>query len=181
MRDEAVRAKTGRGWAEWVAILDAAGAAARPHAEIARLVHSTYGVSGWWAQSVTVGYERIKGLRAIGQRREGSWETAKSKTVAVSVARLFRAFSVAKERRRWLPEPWKVRTARAGKSMRATWGDGTPVDVYFLAKGRGKSAVTIQHRKLPSGERAAELKRLWADRLEALARWLQSEGSAGRR
>lgn len=92
----------------------------------------------------------------------------------VSLARLFRSFSVAKGRRRWLPEPWKVRTAISDKSMRATWGDGTPVDVYFAGKGRGKSVVAIQHRKLVSKERARELKRLWGERLDELARVLAS-------
>jgi hypothetical protein len=27
----------------------------------------SYKIPGWWAQTVTVGYERIKGLRAVGE------------------------------------------------------------------------------------------------------------------
>lgn len=172
MSDEAVRAKTGRSWAEWVEVLDAEGAAAWPHREIAELVHSSYGLPDWWSQTVTVGYERIKGLREIGQRRSGDWEATKSKTVPVPIAELYRAFSNARTRARWLPEPVTVRSARAEKAMRLLWEDGTPVEVGFYAKSPGKSQVAIQHRKLRSRERVDAMKRLWGERLEALARSL---------
>ena len=42
------------------------------HTEIAAMVNKTWKVDGWWSQTVTVGYERIKGLRARGQRRDGT-------------------------------------------------------------------------------------------------------------
>jgi len=52
---------------------------------------------------VTVGYERIRGLRDIGQRRSGTCEASKSKTLPVPIAELYRAFSDGRMRRRWLP------------------------------------------------------------------------------
>ncbi len=62
LSDEAIRQGSGKTWAEWVEILDTWGAADKQHKEIARYV-SDLGVDGWWAQGVTVGYERIKELR----------------------------------------------------------------------------------------------------------------------
>ena len=44
-----------------------------PHKEIARYVREKFAVSGWWAQTITVGYERIRGLREKGQRRSGGY------------------------------------------------------------------------------------------------------------
>ena len=70
MSDAAVKKATGRDWREWVAILDAEKSAEKPHRDIARYVASL-GTPDWWSQTVTVGYERIRGLRAIGQRRGG--------------------------------------------------------------------------------------------------------------
>ena len=170
MSDETIAAKTGCSWERWVAHLDHWGAAEKPHREIADHVHQKFHVPGWWAQAVTVGYERIRGLRAIGQRRGGAFEASKSKTVAAPVERLFAAFADARQRRRWLPAAGLVvRKATPAKSMRVTWDDGTSVELYFTAKGAGKSVVTVQHTKLPSGERAQELKRFWGERLEALA------------
>ncbi len=174
MSDDAVRAKTGRTWAEWVETLDAVDAASKPHKEIAEHVHAEHGVPGWWAQTVTVGYERIKGLREIGQRRSGAYEANKSKTLSVPLAALYRAFSDKRIRNRWLPgAELTVRTATPEKSMRITWEeDGTSVEVYFYAKGKEKSQVALQHRKLPSKAAAEKRKKFWAERLTALAELL---------
>ena len=68
MSDSAISGKTGRDWAGWVRLLDGLGAHAWPHRRIAETVHAEYGVREWWTQAVTVGYERIKGLREIGQQ-----------------------------------------------------------------------------------------------------------------
>lgn len=169
MSDDAVRAKTGRTWAQWVSLLDAEGAAERPHREIADLVHERFEVPGWWAQTVTVGYERIRGLREIGQRRGGSYEASKSKTLPVPLAELYGAFSTARARERWLPGvELKVRKATPEKSMRITWADGSSVELYFTAKGEKKSSVAIQHRKLATKSEAAKMREYWGERLGAL-------------
>ena len=71
-----------------------------------------YKVEGWWSQAVTVGYERIKGLRARGQRRDGSYEANKSRTYNVPVGTLFDAWADARVRGRWLDgEIGRVRTS----------------------------------------------------------------------
>src|SRR5258708_4913455 len=62
MRDAAVKAKTGCTWERWVQALDRVQAHAWPHREIARHVSARYKIPSWWAQMVTVGYERIRGL-----------------------------------------------------------------------------------------------------------------------
>src|SRR5512141_590280 len=82
MSDASVRSATGRGWAEWVALLDSAAAASKPHRDIVRHAAGP-SVTSWWSQMVTVGYERIRGLRERGQRRGGSYEAGKSRTFAV--------------------------------------------------------------------------------------------------
>jgi len=170
--------KTGASWAEWVRRLDAFGAVDKPHRETVEYVNGTFGVSGWWSQSVTVGYERIRGLRAIGQRRGGSYEANKSKTVPVPIDRLFAAWADAKTRRRWLPGvKLVVRKATANRSMRITWEeDGTSVVVGFEARGPQKSMVALTHQKLPDRARADELKRYWGERLAALAELLGAKG-----
>jgi uncharacterized protein YndB with AHSA1/START domain len=170
MSDEAVEAKTGCTWERWVHALDRAGAATWPHRAIAEYVHEKFDVPGWWAQTVTVGYERIRGLRDIGQRRDGAYEASKSRTIAAPLDRLYRAFSDARARATWLPGARvTVRTAQPGKSIRMTWEDGTSVEAYFTAKGHGKSQVAVQHRRLPSREAARDRKQFWDERLGALA------------
>ena len=169
MTDAIIEAKTGRTWQQWTRTLDGHGAHAMTHRDIAALVSKDYGVPDWWTQAVTVGYERIKGLRARGQRRDGTYEANKSRTFNVPVKALFDAWADADVRRRWLGSTVKVRTATSPRSMRLGWADGTIVVVGFEAKGTAKSVVALSHTKLPDKDTATRLKQYWAERLDALA------------
>lgn len=167
--DAILKEKTGCTWERWVKSLDHAKAYSWTHREIAKHVMEKYKVPGWWAQTVTVGYERIKGLRAVGQRRDGSFEASKSKTFPVPLARLYHAFHDARVRARWLPGvDLTVRTATREKSMRITWPDRTLVEVGFMNKGAGKSQVALAHGKLPDRAAVLRMKQYWAERLGAL-------------
>jgi hypothetical protein len=61
--DEAVKAKTGHDWTEWLEILDAAGGKGKTHKEIVAVLVNEHAVPDWWCQMVTVGYEQARGLR----------------------------------------------------------------------------------------------------------------------
>jgi hypothetical protein len=170
MSDAAVQAQTGRTWKQWVSELDAVGSVGLTHRDIAKHVHEAHGVSSWWSQAVTVGYERIRGLREIGQRRDGRYEASKSKTFAVTVSRLYRAFSVKRTRDRWLPGvDLRVRTSIVDKSMRISWPDGTSVHALFVAKGPRKSQLAVQHVGLARKQDGERAKAYWAERFAELA------------
>lgn len=174
LSDARLKEKTGCTWDKWVWALDRVGASAWPHKEIAQYVHEKYQVPGWWSQTVTVGYERIKGLREIGQRRSGAWEASKSRTLAAPLSATFRAFKQPKRRGTWLPGVKPVeRTAVPNKSIRFTWEDGSSVQVYFVSKGRSKTQVAVQHTKLMDRATADRLKAFWAERLDVLAGHLE--------
>jgi hypothetical protein len=126
---------------------------------------------------VTVGYERIKGLRARGQRLDGSYEVSKSRTFTVPVARLFDAWADAGTRRRWLKDASvKVRTSTVATSMRLGFSDGTIVALWFTPKGAAKSVVALAHTKLPDRETANRLKQYWSERLDALGEAIAERG-----
>jgi hypothetical protein len=173
MSDEAVKRATGRDWTEWVAVLDAANSREKPHREIATYVHSL-GTPDWWSQMVTVGYERVRGLRDMGQRRAGAYEASKSRTFPVPLATLFEAVANARKRARWLDVKLNVRTVNAkSNSIRGTLDDGTAVQFYFVDKGKEKSSVAIQHVKLADKAAIERSKQEWTDRLDALAKVLK--------
>lgn len=171
MSDAAVAKKTGRTWKEWTKALDAAGAQALPHKDIARRLHAEFGLPGWWAQMVTVGYERIRGLREKGQRRGGGYDVSKSRTYPVPVAELFEAFG---EHRRWLEDvKLAARKAQPGRSMRFSVEGGTALAVNFWPKGEGKSQVQIQEGRFGTRAAADAARARWARRLAALAEFLR--------
>src|SRR5680860_1290995 len=171
--DDAIEKGSGKNWAEWVEVLDAWGAADTAHTEIARHV-SDLGVDDWWAQSVTVGYERIKGLRATGQQRDGSFEGSASKTFPVGVDRLSAAWIDESERDQWLePGLLNLRTAQEGKSARFDIAnDGGILALYFTDKGPDKSSVQLQVVNLASKEAADTFRETWKTHLADLARHL---------
>jgi hypothetical protein len=173
MSDDKVSAKTGRTWQEWTRVLDAEGAAKMPHREIAVLVSEKYGAGDWWSQTVTVGYERIKGLRDRGQRRGGAYEAGKTKTFNVPVKTLFDAWASDTARRRWLKGvKTTVRTATSPKTVRLQWPDKTIVVIGFIAKGDAKSVVSVVHTKLPDKAASDAIKKEWTTHLDELTTFL---------
>ena len=171
----AVTKATGHDWSWWLSRLDADGFRKSPHREITRHVEETFDISAWWVQSTVIGYERIVGLREIGQSREGSYSANKSKTFPVKVETLFEAFSDARRREQWLRDfAWKTRTETPHRSIRLDGPDGCPVDLWFTSKGEAKSSVQVQQRKLPAKEDIERVKGEWAERLAALGRFLAS-------
>jgi hypothetical protein len=171
LSDESVKKATGCSWEKWVFVLDHAEGTEMSHRELAQHIHDKYHTPDWWTQMVAVGYERIRGLRAQGQRRSGEWEVSKSKTVAAPVKKLYAAFKTARGRAKWLADAnLTVRTAKPEKSMRVRWeDDGTPVDIVFVPRGETKCQVAIQHRKLASKADADRMRAFWSARLDALA------------
>ena len=166
---EALRQTTGRDYDEWFALLDSWGAPGRPFREISGFLTAEHGVSKWWAQKLIVEYEQARGLRPAGVRSDGTFTVTASKTVGVPVERLFEAFVDAKLRRRWQPgAKMRRRTAERGRSARFDWGDGSRVNATFLAAGKGKSQVAVEHAKLSDAGAAEEMKTYWRERLSAL-------------
>ena len=168
MSDEKIKEKTGCNWEKWVYALDRKKAYELSHSELAKLIKDKYRTPDWWAQTVAVGYERIKGLRARGQRRDGSYSANKSRTFNVPVETLFEAWTNAKERTKWLADRnVRIRKSTAPKSIRLEQ-DGSIIAVMFTKRGPSKSAVAIDEGKLPSREAAEAVKQYWSDRFDDL-------------
>jgi Activator of Hsp90 ATPase homolog 1-like protein len=168
--DEAVQGATGRGYDEWFALLDAAGMVSRKHGGIAAKLTDEHGVDSWWAQTITVGYERARGLRPAHGGRDGLYAVSASKTVDVPVEQVFEAFTDPKLLARWLPEGGlHERTSQSGKSARFDWDDGTTrVNVGFYPKDEARSRVALSHERLPDAETAERMKGHWRERLGEL-------------
>jgi len=174
--DETIRRRTGRGWEEWFEMLDGWGAPDRTHRETARWLAEQQDLHplAWNVQAVAASYERARGLREVGEKDDGFAITA-SRTVAVSVERLYDAFVGESVRREWLPDAGlQERTATRPKSARFDWGDGrTRVNVTFLAKGEARSTAALEHRRLADANEAERMKAYWRERLTALKSMLE--------
>jgi hypothetical protein len=160
--DESMRRATGKGHAEWFAILDAWGAMEHTHTEIARWLGETQGVPNWWTQNVTVSYERARGLRARHQMRDG-FSISATRTMTANAARALEAFTEPAIRNRWLPDaPLSPRPTRAALTARFDWADpASRVVVNVLPKSEDKVLVSVAHEQLPDAETGERLKASW--------------------
>jgi hypothetical protein len=174
--EETVLKNTGRSWDQWFKMLDKWGAKDKKHGEITRWLAEEHKVDGWWTQSVAVAYEQARGMRAPGQRADGTYSVSASKTVNVPVEELFEAFTNKKKREHWLGEfEFNVRTSRPGKSITASWEDAsTRVAFWFTSKDGAKSQVALAHEKISDAQQADELKLFWRERLNLLKKVLES-------
>lgn len=171
----ALEQATGRDWDAWFALLDAWGGSGQSHTRIARWLVEEHSVPGWWAQTVTVGYEQARGLRVPGQASDGRFRANASKTVNVPVERLFEAFTDPGPRSDWLAGDFSLRTSTSPKSLRADWLDGrTRLYVNFLPKGEHKSAAYLEHDRLRDADEVAESKAFWRHHLAALKKHLET-------
>jgi len=169
--DATSRARTGHGLAHWFAILDDFGAVEQGHTAAARHLYAAHKVPGWYAQGITVAYERARGVRRVNQRRDGVYEVSATKMVTAGTREVVAAFSDARQRRRWTnglaPDLAKaLATAlrapaskgfvvRADGQARYRYGWGaTTVQIYVYPKPGGTSQIVVAHSKLAS---AAEL------------------------
>src|SRR5262249_33834090 len=174
--DAAVKAKTGKVWAEWFAILDKAGAKKMPHKEIARYLYEKQKVPGWWAQMVAVGYEHERGLRQKFQDCNGNFAANSSRTLAAPPAKVFQAWTDEKTRQRWLHGAnLEITKATHGKSLRAKCDGDSRLSVYFYPSGK-KTRVAVDHMKLATSKDVLKMKSFWFEALNRLESLLVSVG-----
>jgi hypothetical protein len=184
--DASVLKKTGHDLAHWFAVLDKFGAVEKGHTASARHLYETHGVDGWYAQGITVSYERERGVRGVNQRCDGAWEVSVSKTITATTAQLVKAFTETRKRNDWIGEadPKLASAMAQGVADKKSKGfvvrpdglarfryrwDGTIVQLYAYPKPGGKMALTVQHTKLADGDAVERYRGQWKTAFNLLA------------
>lgn len=168
MSDESVRSATGRGWDEWCDILDAWPGHTQGHTAIAAYIREGHGVDGWWAQTVTVGYERITGLRLRYQQPDGTFSAGKSRTVIVDASSLREMLLDDTDRADLFPGlDTELRSRPASKVIRIAIGPGT-AQIALDPKDDGTTKVAIVHERLPASDDVEQWKGYWSEWLAAI-------------
>ncbi|MGH1565830.1 hypothetical protein [Mumia sp. DW29H23] len=149
--EESLVEATGASYAQWFAKVDDAGAIAAdgtswPHGRIAAFLVEE-GVAGWWAQHLTVVYEQERGIRAPGQRADGTFSASVSRTVdqPVPVAAERAAGVVADAL--GVPAP-SLNLAAKNPSGRFRRDDGSVIVLGVSPRGEGRSVVALEHAGL---------------------------------
>jgi hypothetical protein len=166
--DAAVKARTGRDWAGWFAVLDKAGAKRLAHRQIAQILASRHGLPGWWSQMVTVEYERARGLRARHQTAEG-FSVVMSRTLSTRLSHLYAVTARAGERRKWFPRgAFEPSSQTRDRYFRGRWKGNARLEIGFYARGSGKSQIAVQVSRLPRKGDVEPVRRSWKAALARL-------------
>ena len=195
--DDAVHRATGRGWNEWCELIDAWPERTEGHAAmVARLQRDHLDNDGWWAQSVIVGYERIRGLRVKYMRADGTFAGSATRTLAAAPGVEHTGPARAADLRASLLDPKTQAEIVSGDFASSTCGPRQPVKAGLVVEQRSKSTskavrwniqpnqgsvrfsvdarpddrvrVSIQHEQLPSTEAVELWKEFWAAWLATL-------------
>ncbi len=166
--DDAVRDATGRSWDEWCDVLDAWPGKDDGHSAIAAHLVEEHEVPGWWAQTVTVGYERITGRRLPHQRPDGTFSAGRSATITVDPAQLRELLLDDAAREDLFPHlTTELRSRPTSKNVRLAVGDGV-AEFNLEPRDDGRVKVTVAHEKLPRFEDVATWKAYWGEWLRSL-------------
>lgn len=186
--DASTLKKTGHGLEHWFAVLDAFDAATQGHTAAAAHLHGAHGIPGWYAQGITVAYERARGLRELNQSCAGTFQVSVSKTVPVSVAVVIDALQSAERRATWLAgadpgliqafdaafsgdKPREVKTKGNDYAwVRFPWAPHK-VEIRITGKPTGASVVA-DNTDLADAEQVEQKRAQWRVALEGLRRHL---------
>ncbi|MEP7167259.1 MAG: hypothetical protein ABI758_04740 [Candidatus Woesebacteria bacterium] len=168
--DDAVIKATGKNWKEWFSILDTKKASQHPHIEIAKLIQEKYlkkkervnvvTNGGWWAQMITVEYERARGIRKINEQADG-FMVAVTKTVPGTVESLQKKWekilvSDVVVSKKLVRIPSKTKRAQLRYSA-----DVGRVIVSFDKRANGKAWIAIESTKLPRKSLVEPTREFW--------------------
>ncbi|HVM19884.1 MAG TPA: DUF4287 domain-containing protein [Egibacteraceae bacterium] len=167
--DASVRENTGRGWDEWRELIDAWPGHGDGHAAVAGWLQTEHGVPGWWAQAVTVGWERITGRRLPHQVADGTFTVNVSATITADADAVRKRLLDDAGRRELFPalDP-QLRSRPTSKYVRIGLRDGV-AEIAIAPRGDGRCTVTVAHAKLGSPDDVTRWRSFWRDWLKALS------------
>lgn len=175
MSNKAVKDATGRDWAEWVAVINNWPGSAEGHTAVARYLSDELGVDGWWAQGVTVGWERLTGRRQRHQQADGTFTANKARTLMIDVPAIRQTLLDDDMRTRSLGlSGTGLRSKATSRRIRIAHASGT-ILFDFFSQPDGRTRISIAHEQLTS---AAEVTR-WRDFWGAWLKRLGSTADAG--
>lgn len=166
--NETILVATGRDWNEWCRLIDDGPGRNAEHGALVAYVIEEHGVEGWWAQSVTVGYERITGNRLPHQMADGTFTAGKTRTIDVDGDALREMLFDDEARADLFPGiTTEMRSKPMAKVPRIAIGPGV-AQISIAPKPGGRATVIIAHERLPEAADVELWKAYWTEWLTAL-------------
>ncbi len=177
--------KTGHGFDYWFAVLDRFGAPKKGHTAAATHLREDHDVSAWYSQSITVLYERARGIRVLNQASSGSHQVSVSRVLPAPFEAAQRCLTEADVRKRWLGAVDDVlaapidEAAEAGVKTKtdAAWirirldredSDRGRIELRISATKNGRSQAVARIEQLPDAEAVPPERARWRQAIDEL-------------
>lgn len=189
--DAAVQRATGKGWREWLRVLDRAGAKRMEHRDIVALVQKEKVPNGWWCQMVANGYERARQGRVIGKTTEVGFQIGVSKTVQASKRKVWQFLMSPRGLALWLGRgarlpmrvdrqyatldgtTGEVRSVKTGERIRLSLRKGSKESTLQMsvraASVPSRTRVQFHQEKLSSARERERMRTHWQGVLAEIA------------
>lgn len=193
MNDQAIVEATGASLDQWADRIEEAGLGHASHKAIVDHLHRSHSVSYWWAQEITVEYEKRIGRRVVGQTQDGLFQVGVSKTLNAPAGAVWRyleseagrtalfgsasggfaevaalegedANGVRVKTTTYVPES-HVRM----QWQRPDWIDASILQIRVTKKASSKSTLSFHQEKLPSEVARHEMRERWRNVCAAIA------------
>ena len=177
--------KTGYGFDYWFEVLDRFRAPTQGHTAAARHLQRDHGVSAWYAQAITVSYERARGLRTLNQTTAGGYQVSVSRVLPVALDVAVGALTRKAHRERWVPdhEPAGQALADALTARRMKRGsqattlrfsaEGATVELRLTPKGDDRATVQVSVSKLANDAAVQAARAAWRYTLDVYRQYLR--------
>ncbi|GAA1636447.1 hypothetical protein GCM10009700_24230 [Brevibacterium sanguinis] len=160
---ESIEKALGEPWSQTRQRLEKAGGKDASHKELADALYPQFdGLvdnHGWWVQGAVVAYEQEIGRRVPGQRADGTFDVAVSRTVTGQRGDVIDRFAALVDGSLGgvaiAGEPRPSTTAKRS-FWRADLADGTKIEAAAEPKDDERTRLTLTASKLPSAEALEE-------------------------
>ena len=189
--DDAVKKSTGKVWKEWRKILSGLVSDDWSHKDIVALLRENYGISHWWAQTITVDYEKATGKRVTGQTYSAGFQIGVQTTVLLSKQEIWELLVSSEGIRTWLGDVegfdfsegtkyqtengtiGEIRVLRPFHHVRLSWKPKdwvkpSTLQIAVVSKAEGKTAVRIHQEKLANESVRNQMRDHWQNVLNKL-------------
>ena len=195
IRQETYRQKTGKQLSEWLRELDDQSAKEWTHKQTVAYLAEKHGLDAWWAQMITVDYEKHHGKRVVGETQDAGFEIGVQRTLPIDAIELWELLISPAGASLWLGEPvnvvlekgqtfratgstYEVRSCQPGVKLRlrktSTREPMSTLQLYVTAK-ESSSILLFHQEKLQSKEAREAAKAHWQHVLDALKSYIKTK------
>lgn len=187
INSETYKQKTGKTLRQWFSELDLHQAKGWAHKEIVNYLEKKHKLDAWWAQMITVEFEKHLGKRTLGQTQDAGFEIGIQRTISIDSAELWEWLLSAEGAEVWLgirteiparkgasflsrDGSYEVRSIVEGRKirLRKTYDNSASTIQLYLTPKKEKTALLVHHERLEDSTQREKMKRHWQNTLQVV-------------